>query len=480
MSSHRHLLGKLQESDTTWRLDLLVAILGMVAVYGIATWVGGYQQFQAWNARLSTHGLENLPLLLASITLALAWYFWRRWRAVERINRLWLGINCHLEDEVAKREESHAEERESRRQLQSALRLQHRRIERITLIREMSDLVLSADHLDEILHISARYLPRILPFTAGAIYTLKPKDNPWRPDHAWGGFDHGAHTSIPALDCWALRHTKPYDDADCNHRSLCRHAVDLPCQRIMCIPITCRGEIFGVIQLRAEAHTAVPGGEYDMPQADVDIRMEDRELATTIGETLGLHLFNLSLREELSRESLRDPLTGILNRRGTMDTLDTLLRHQDNPGFQLAALLIDVDHFKQINDTRGHDVGDAVLRELAELIDGRRRDKDVLARWGGEEFLLVLPDTDAGTALFVAEQIRRSVESLQVSHGAAIVEQISVSIGAAAWPDHARNWTRLIKAADNALYEAKALGRNRVVTGKADSAGKTIPFKRVH
>jgi diguanylate cyclase (GGDEF)-like protein len=242
---------------------------------------------------------------------------------------------------------------------------------------------------------------------------------------------------------------------------------------VLCIPIACRGETFGIIHLRDDAP-----GEPDTDGAAHSNRVEDRELGTTIGETLGLHLFNLSLREELSRESTRDPLTGVLNRRGLIAALNEHLDARA-AGRNLAVLLLDVDHFKRVNDTHGHDVGDAVLTALARVVDSRIRDRDLLARWGGEEFIVVLPDTDLSTALLRAEQIRRSIARLKIDYEQTQLKDVTASIGVAARPQHARHWDDLVNIADKALYEAKQRGRNRVIEGAADvPPNNTIPFER--
>lgn len=463
-----------QATDSSSRTDLLIAVLFVVSFYGISSWLGWHRHWAEWIDTLYVSGLESLPPALVAAVTAFAWFAWRRWREGARSTRLWAEVSRHLETEIEKRAALQRSEQEIRRKLEQAFHIQHRRTERLTRVREMSDLVLSSDHSDEIHRIVSKYLPQVLPFSTGAFYTASPSSGFWRATTTWGGFDRAGDAGFETADCWALRRGKPYDDTHCGE-SLCSHVSDKGCGKVLCIPVACRGETFGVIHFRDEQ---APKIELD---DDSDARIEDRELATTIGETLGLHLFNLSLREELSRESTRDPLTGIFNRRGLLDAIEGELASQYSPGFRLAVLIVDADHFKRVNDMHGHDAGDAVLQALAQLISARIRDRDLLARWGGEEFLIALPDTDLSTAMLRAEQIRRAVEKLEIRHDGKNLDGITVSIGLAAFPDHTRNWEQLIKVADQALYDAKGDGRNRVIAGNRSKTLKdnTIPFERV-
>jgi diguanylate cyclase (GGDEF)-like protein len=137
----------------------------------------------------------------------------------------------------------------------------------------------------------------------------------------------------------------------------------------------------------------------------------------------------------------------------------------------LAVIMIDIDHFKQFNDTFGHDGGDAVLRALGTFFKQHVRGSDVACRYGGEEFILVLSPSTAEGAWQRAEKIREDVRLLSVTHASPGVSLITLSLGVAIFPDHAADTAAIIKAADVALYQAKCGGRNRVVM----FAGKTEP-----
>jgi diguanylate cyclase (GGDEF)-like protein len=173
---------------------------------------------------------------------------------------------------------------------------------------------------------------------------------------------------------------------------------------------------------------------------------------------MSLALSNLSLREKLRNQALRDPLTGLYNRRYMEDMLERFVRLAVRKDSSLAVVMIDLDHFKRLNDQHGHLLGDAVLRAVAGAISATLRETDVACRYGGEELIVLLPDCDTDAALAKAEEIRLRIEELSAAHGA----EITASLGVAALPSAASTVVDLVKAADTALYEAKKAGRNCV------------------
>ncbi len=167
----------------------------------------------------------------------------------------------------------------------------------------------------------------------------------------------------------------------------------------------------------------------------------------------------------LNRLAATDPLTGLANRRNTLVQLETLA-HAGRVDLAPVVLLGDIDHFKKINDLCGHDVGDQVLVAVAGVLRASTREADVVSRWGGEEFLVLLPSTRAGEAGELAERLRARVEALAITDRASACVPVTISIGVAAL---ARDETgsAWLRRADDALYEAKNAGRNRCVTAPA-------------
>jgi diguanylate cyclase (GGDEF)-like protein len=157
-----------------------------------------------------------------------------------------------------------------------------------------------------------------------------------------------------------------------------------------------------------------------------------------------------------------DALTGLHNRRAFNDALRLAVAREDRQGGTFALLLLDIDHFKKLNDTYGHPAGDAALRNTAQLLSRVIRKSDLAARYGGEEFAVILSSTDRGGGAHIAEKVRSTVEAGQhVFDGARL--RVTVSVGLAVWPDDGRDASVLVAAADRALYAAKQGGRNRVV-----------------
>ncbi len=167
---------------------------------------------------------------------------------------------------------------------------------------------------------------------------------------------------------------------------------------------------------------------------------------------------------QLSREARTDALTGLRNRRALEEAAGAEVKRGARIGSPLSVIICDIDHFKQVNDRHGHDVGDQVIRKVAELLATVARESDALGRWGGEEFLAFLPDTDEGAAFVVAERMRRVVEAATIPVGDGL--RVTISLGVAGLvpggSDPAR-WQEAVRQADDAMYQAKAAGRNRAV-----------------
>jgi two-component system cell cycle response regulator len=170
-----------------------------------------------------------------------------------------------------------------------------------------------------------------------------------------------------------------------------------------------------------------------------------------------------SFHEQMYESALRDGLTKLFNKRYFQDRLDGEIRFATRHGTSLALIMIDVDHFKQVNDVRGHVVGDAVLATIGERLAGAVRNEDVVARFGGEEFAIISRATDRAQAMILADRLRRVVEMQPVVIEDADPVPVTISVGVAAYPDTpVKDPDDLVEAADKALYRAKTGGRNRV------------------
>jgi diguanylate cyclase (GGDEF)-like protein len=167
--------------------------------------------------------------------------------------------------------------------------------------------------------------------------------------------------------------------------------------------------------------------------------------------------------EELRQLSIRDSLTGLFNRRYLEETLVRELHRADREKNPVGIMMIDIDHFKYLNDLSGHDAGDALLRELGAYLRTSTRGEDIVCRYGGEEFVAVLPGATVEKTRERAEEIRRGVKDLSVYHLGKPLQKCTISIGVSGYPEHGSNSETVLKSADIALYRAKAEGRDRVI-----------------
>jgi diguanylate cyclase (GGDEF)-like protein len=236
---------------------------------------------------------------------------------------------------------------------------------------------------------------------------------------------------------------------------LCHHFVHQPQTGYLCVPLMVQGEITGLLCLVSAA-------------ADSDKhQVSQQQLAITVGETIKLSLTNLKLREKLREEAIHDPLTGLCNRRYLEENLTRELHRAQRGNSPLCVAMLDLDNFKPFNDTFGHDAGDALLRQLGQMLREKLRKSDISCRYGGDEFVLVLPDSSLVDALRRVEQIRVLVKELQIRHDNPLLDTIKVSAGVAGVPEHNSTAPELIHAADNAMYAAKQAGGDRVVVYQA-------------
>jgi diguanylate cyclase (GGDEF)-like protein len=193
--------------------------------------------------------------------------------------------------------------------------------------------------------------------------------------------------------------------------------------------------------------------------------VRNERLAATAAEQLSLALANLTLRESLRDQSIRDALTGLYNRRHLEQTLQVEFARCRASGRPLAVMMIDVDHFKAFNDQHGHAAGDAVLGVIGRLLGERFRARHIPCRYGGEEFTVILPETDVDAAVALAESTRLAIAELSIEDDGRPLPQITASIGVATIPGSVEGLDELIESADRALYVAKSRGRNQVVVG---------------
>ncbi|HET6150778.1 MAG TPA: diguanylate cyclase [Polyangia bacterium] len=329
--------------------------------------------------------------------------------------------------------------------------LEAARLADVKLQLRLGELLQACRVVDEAYQVIEQLAPRFFPAEAGAVYLFHASRDHLEAHVTWGeSGDGGSARTFTPDDCWAIRRGQPHFLESFEMGMGCKHAAgrdEVAGGSMLCVPLLAYGEMLGTLHLRSRG----PMGE------------PVRQRAAVLSEQIAMALANLQLREKLRNQSIRDPLTGLFNRRYTEETLTRELHRAERQSTSMSMLAVDVDHFKRFNDTFGHEAGDKVLREIAKLLIEETRGGDVASRMGGEELLVVLPGASLENACVKAERIRLAIKNLQVTHLGIPLGPITVSVGVAAFPEQGRQAEDLLRAADVALYRAKAEGRDRVV-----------------
>ncbi len=334
---------------------------------------------------------------------------------------------------------------------QSVRDLEHHNRE-IVRLGEMSEVLQACLSVDEACNAIATLIQPLFPDCSGGVFTIGAPKNLVEMAATWGG-PLTSEVLFAPNDCWALRRGRLHYSSIQRDRLACHHI--LPHYRpleALCVPMVAQGETLGLLYLSTER-----------PQCLDESR---QQLAQTVSEHIALALANLRLRETLQYQSVRDPLTGLYNRRYLEESLERELHRARRKQLPLGFIMLDIDRFKYFNDTFGHEAGDVVLRELALFLQQSVRISDVVCRYGGEEFAILLPEAAVEDARQRAEHLRQEVKHLQVRYDQELLGSISISLGVACFPLHAHSALSLVRTADDALYAAKAQGRDRVVVAE--------------
>ena len=309
---------------------------------------------------------------------------------------------------------------------------------------------------EEAYKVTERFAPQLFGTLSGTLYRINASRNLLDEVVNWGTAEHSS--DMPKLytpsDCWALRQGKRQSVDGTKKGIHCLHAPSPAPAQSLCLPLISQDETLGTLYLYSD---------------DPKIVLTDasESFAVTVAEQLALALSNLQLRESLRQQAIRDPLTGLFNRRHLEETLELELHRTARRGEALSVVMFDIDHFKRYNDLFGHDAGDTVLQALSRMTQQHIRAGDVACRFGGEEFLLLQPGMSAENALVRTESLRDAATKLVLEHRGSALGNITLSLGIASYPMHARTGSDLIKRADEALYQAKRGGRNQTVLSTA-------------
>ena len=359
--------------------------------------------------------------------------------------------------------ESHqaAEEfRAANEKLSDSLRALQRRKEHSETFSDMADLLQACPDSSEAYAIVTKFCAHLLPELAGALYIFSASRNLVNSVATWN--DVTIDAAFEPNDCWALRRGQPHIVAPHQFATPCRHLKDDQ-RGHACFPLMAQGNGLGIIYFQSRQR-------YDTAASEPFLDSEERELAHHIAEQVAMSVANLHLREALRLQTIRDSLTGLHNRRYLEESVERELHRMARRNQPAGFAMMDLDHFKAFNDSFGHEGGDALLRAFGQFLREHLRKEDIACRFGGEEFCVLFSECSLDDTVRAVEQLRSQVKRLTVEHGGQQLAPVTMSAGVAAYPNHGTTVTDLIGAADSALYQAKANGRDCVVTATTPPA----------
>lgn len=348
--------------------------------------------------------------------------------ALQRANQHLAEINQRLEQSVQELEQRHRES---------------------AIINQMIEFLQACHGVEEAYGPISEFLKQLFPGCSGTVLLSNQKTNQVESIATFGELA-ACELNLAFDDCWALRRGQIHLASDSQPGLFCTHVHGDPLPTAsLCIPTIVQAQAFGLFYLRTQEFEGLSKGQ--------------QQLAQTVAEQISLGLSNLQLREELRNQSIRDPLTGLFNRRYLKEVLQREFQRSQRSGQPLGIIMVDIDYFKQFNDHFGHEAGDVVLQEVARFLQRKIRLSDVACRYGGEEMTLILPEMSLETVKARAEQLCQGIRQLQLFYQGKDLGRITASFGVACFPDQGSTPETVIKKADEALYQAKNQGRNQVI-----------------
>ena len=388
-------------------------------------------------------------------------------RVKERTSALEVA-NHDLQSEISERSRAEERVRIANAQLSGMVSRLEEHNRQMRLLNAMGDMLQACHTVSETHAVISDSLAQLFPGESGSLALLNDRDQHYHVVAAWGGELGRLGMSFLREDCWGLRRARVHEHRCGDDESVCTHVRNhselMPGCEYVCSPLATQGILHGLLHLHG---VVAQPGQVVTP----DFANDRRQLLHSASEHIALAVANLKLQDHLRQQSIRDVLTGLYNRRHMEESLRKEMSRSDRSKKPFGIVMIDVDHFKKFNDNYGHQAGDALLRGLGAFLQSHVRGEDIACRYGGEEFILILPGAYPEGAATRAEEIRAGVETkFRVPFENGFLPQVTISLGVAAYPIHATQADAVVKAADAALYKSKQDGRNRftVSTCKPD------------
>lgn len=359
---------------------------------------------------------------------------------------------------VEKRLSEGATLKEAKEKLEISLQQEKNKAHEMSIINDMNNKLRSSTSLEETLSMASLYIKKLLPFCSGIIYLMNHSRNYLESASEWNEPEVMEKVISPD-QCWGLRQGKIYFYLNENENIACKHRAGIdPHNASICVPLLALNEILGILYLQITQSR-------NMQQSEIINLYEKNSLMIqSVAGQISLSISNIKLQEVLKTSSTRDLLTNLYNRSYLNETFERDLQRAKRKDSPMAIVMMDLDFFKDVNDTYGHEAGDIVLREIGKLLIAQTRTSDIVCRYGGEEIIIILYDTPLDEAIEKIEHLRTDISTLEFRFVNLLT--ITASFGIAMFPEQGETPEQLIKAADEALYLSKKAGRNRVTVYK--------------
>ncbi|MEH1846741.1 MAG: diguanylate cyclase [Nostoc sp.] len=310
---------------------------------------------------------------------------------------------------------------------------------------DMADMLYCCESEDEVYKVVALTCSKLFPNMSGCIYIIANSKNYVQMNSFWGD-ERTSKEIFSQSDCWALRRGKLNLSSSPNSGLICNHLIHPVSGAHLCVPLFGQGEIVGILHIYALE----------------EISLEDQQITEIIARTLGIALNNLLIKQRLTYDNLRDGMTQLFNQNYLQTITEQRLAEAERLRQSLSVIFLDIDNFKSYNSRYGHLTANIVLQGLAKLLLKSIRSFDIACRWGGEEFVIVMPNMTLETLRKRVEQLRIDVEQMQLKDGDQILESITASFGIAV-SEPGITVKDFLNRANQAMLEAKRTGKNRVM-----------------
>ena len=325
------------------------------------------------------------------------------------------------------------------------------------ILTEMRDMLQACSKMEETAPIIMGSMKKLFPASQGALFLLSNSRSDLESAVGWGDFPTNSDANIFSPDaCWGLRRGRAHVVEDVDVGPNCPHLIHTVSAPYVCLPLMAKGDILGLLHLK---NAFSPNGTGSQEIADL------KQMAVTLSEYLSLSIANVKLSESLARQSIQDTQSGLYNRRFMEESLQREILRAERKKTPIGIIMGDLDHFKKFNDDYGHAAGDKIITQVGRVLKDKFRGSDIACRYGGEEFLIILPETSLEDTFKRAEALREEIKKMEMVFQGQILGVVTMSMGVAAYPVKGTRMDELLRVADTALYKAKQEGRDKVVSG---------------